>query len=183
VASPIANLIPERSYLAVSLSKCIAPALRVSYLLVPDTASEEVMRNGLQATLQMPPPLMVALATHWLRTGIADQIAMAIRSEATARQQLAAKILKGLSFAGKSGGHHLWLPLPGQWSRSDFVTRLLRDGLAVVGSEAFAVEGAAVAPHAVRIALGAARNRAELSQALHLLAAVIRAPATRMQIV
>jgi DNA-binding transcriptional MocR family regulator len=32
-ASPIANLIPERSYLALSLSKCIAPALRVSYLI------------------------------------------------------------------------------------------------------------------------------------------------------
>jgi DNA-binding transcriptional MocR family regulator len=182
-ASPIANLIPERSYLAVSLSKCIAPALRVSYLLVPDATSEQVMRSSLQATMQMPPPLMVALATHWLRTGIADQIVMAIRSEATARQQLAAKILKGLSFAGKSGGHHLWLSLPGQWTRSDFVTRVLRDGLAVVGSEAFAVEELAVAPHAVRIALGAARNRAELSQALHVLAAAIRAPATRMQIV
>jgi DNA-binding transcriptional MocR family regulator len=67
-ASPIANLIPERSYLAVSLSKCIAPALRVSYLLVPDATSEQVMRSSLQATMQMPPPLMVALATHWLRS-------------------------------------------------------------------------------------------------------------------
>ena len=38
--SPIANLIPERTYLAVGLSKCIAPALRVSYLLVPDAAAE-----------------------------------------------------------------------------------------------------------------------------------------------
>lgn len=113
-ASPIANLIPERSYLAVSLSKCIAPALRVSYLLVPDATSEQLMRGNLQATIQMPAPLMVALATHWLRSGIADQIVTAIRSEATGRQQLAAKILKGLSFAGKPGGHHLWLSLPSQ---------------------------------------------------------------------
>ncbi len=144
---------PERSYLAVSLSKCIAPALRVSYLLVPDARSEQAMRSNLQATMQMPPPLMVALATHWLRSGIADQIVMAIRSEATGRQQLAAKILKGLAFAGKPGGHHLWLSLSSQWNRSDFVSHLLRDGLAVVGSEAFAVGEAA--PHAVRVALGA----------------------------
>jgi DNA-binding transcriptional MocR family regulator len=106
---------------------------------------------------------------------------MSIRSEATGRQQLAAKILKGLSFAGKSGGHHLWLSLPDQWTRSDFVSRLLRDGLAVVGSEAFAVGG--VAPHAVRIALGAARNRAELSQALYVLAAAIKSPGAPVQIV
>ena len=36
-ASPIANLIPERTYLATTLSKCIAPALRVAYLLTPDS--------------------------------------------------------------------------------------------------------------------------------------------------
>jgi DNA-binding transcriptional MocR family regulator len=181
-ASPIANLIPERSYLAVSLSKCIAPALRVSYLVVPNVASEQLMGGSLQATMQMPPPLMVALVTHWLRSGVADQIVTAIRNEATGRQQLAAKILKGLSFAGKSGGHHLWLSLPDRWTRSDFVSRLLRDGLAVVGSETFAVDGGA-APRAVRIALGAARNRAELSSALHVLAAAMKAPETRMPIV
>src|SRR5262249_4586615 len=73
-ASPIANLIPERTYLAVGLSKCVAPALRVSYLLVPDAEAERAMRNSLAATMQMPAPLMVALVTHWIRTGIADTI-------------------------------------------------------------------------------------------------------------
>lgn len=180
-ASPIANLIPELSYLAVSLSKCIAPALRVSYLLVPDAASEQVMRNNLQATMQMPPPLMVALATNWLRSGIADQIVTAIRSEATGRQHLAARILEGLPFAGKPGGHHLWLSLPTEWTRSDFISRLLRDGLAVVGSEAFAV--GEKAPHAVRVALGAARNRAELSQAMYVLVAALKSAARAVQIV
>jgi DNA-binding transcriptional MocR family regulator len=180
-ASPIANLIPERTYLAVSLSKCIAPALRVSYLLAPDAAAEQAMRSNLQATMQMPPPLMVALVTHWLRTGVADQIITAIRNEAVGRQQLAAKILKGLSFSARPGGHHLWLSLPRQWNRADFVSHVLRDGLAVVGAEAFAV-GEAV-PHAVRVSLGAARNRAELAQALHVLAAALKSPAAAVQIV
>ena len=38
-AMPLASLIPERTYLAASLSKCIAPGLRVSFLLTPDQAS------------------------------------------------------------------------------------------------------------------------------------------------
>lgn len=180
-ASPIANLIPERSYLAVSLSKCIAPALRVAYLLVPDATSEQVMRSSLQATMQMPPPLMVALMTHWIRSGVADQIIAAIRSEASGRQQLAARILKGASFAAQPNGHHIWLSLPRQWNCSDFVARVLRDGLAVVGGEAFSVQGAA--PHAVRVSLGAARNRAELGQAMHLLANALKSPASSVQIV
>jgi len=180
-ASPIANLIPERTYLATTLSKCIAPALRVSYLLTPDLAAQEEMRARLQASAQMPPPLMVALATHWIESGIAERIIAAIRNEAAGRQQLASRALKGLSFAAGRSGHHLWLRLSSEWRREDFVSYLLRNGLAVVGSDAFAVD--ANPPQALRISLGAARNRAELAEGLRLLASALRVPAAQRQIV
>ncbi|HZR90660.1 MAG TPA: PLP-dependent aminotransferase family protein [Bradyrhizobium sp.] len=178
---PIANLIPERTYLATTLSKCIAPALRVSYLLTPDIAAQEEMRARLQASAQMPPPLMVALATHWIESGIAERIIGAIRNEAAGRQQLAARALKGVCFAAGRTGHHLWLSLPSEWRREDFVAYLLRSGLAVVGSDAFAV--GAGAPRAVRISLGAAHNRAELAEGLRVLAAGLKTPAAQRQIV
>jgi DNA-binding transcriptional MocR family regulator len=180
-ASPIANLIPERTYLATTLSKCIAPALRVSYLLTPDLAEQEEMRARLQASAQMPPPLMVALATHWIESGIAERIVAAIRNEAAGRQQIAGRALKGLSFSAGRAGHHLWLTLPPEWRREDFVAYVLRSGLAVVGSDAFAVD--ANAPPALRVSLGAARNRAELAEGLRLLASALRVPAARRQIV
>jgi DNA-binding transcriptional MocR family regulator len=185
-ASPIANLIPERTYLAVGLSKCIAPALRVSYLLVPDATAQQAMRGNLQATTQMPPPLMVALVTHWLKSGVADQIIRAIRDEAAGRQQLARRFLTGLSFAARPNGHHLWLSLPPQWRGLDFLSHVLRHGLALVGAEAFAV-GAPSAQtstaQAVRVSLGAARNRAELAQALQFLAATLKSSGAAVQIV
>jgi len=179
--SPIANLIPERTYLAVGLSKCMAPALRVSYLLAPDPASQQEMRSNLQATMLMPPPLMVALVTYWLRSGIADKIILAIRNEAIGRQQLARKFLKGISYAAKPNGHHLWLLLPPQWDRAEFLSHVLRHGLAVVGDDAFAVEK--VASQAVRISLGAARNRAELAPALQFLADTLKSSVRTAQIV
>lgn len=166
--APLATLIPERAYLAVGLSKCIAPALRVSYLLVPDAAAAERMRDSLQATALMPAPLMVALATRWLNTGVADKIILAIRAEARGRQALAAKILKGIPYQAQPNAHHLWLPMPPHWRRTDFVSYSVRQGLAVVGDEAFAVDESA--PAGVRVSLGAARNRAELAQALQFLA-------------
>jgi DNA-binding transcriptional MocR family regulator len=119
---------------------------------------------------------------QWFRSGVADQIVTAIRNEAIGRQQLAAKLLKGRSFAAYPKGHHLWLPLPRHWNRGDFVAHVLREGLAVVASEAFAVDQAA-APHAVRVSLGAARNRTELSTALHLLAAALTSSTAAMQVV
>ena len=51
----------------------------------------------------------------------------------------------------------------------------------MVGSEAFAV--GETAPHAVRVALGAARNRAELSQAMYVLVAALKSAARAVQIV
>jgi DNA-binding transcriptional MocR family regulator len=178
---PIADLVPERTYFAASMSKCIAPALRASYLLVPDLAAEQMMRNNLQATMQMPPLLMVALLTHWIRTGVADQIIQAIRNEAIGRQQLAARLLHGLQFAARPAGHHLWLALPRQWHSAEFLSDVLRHGLAVVGRDAFAVGESAA--QGVRVSLGAARNRAELAQALQLLANTLRSPPSDIQIV
>jgi DNA-binding transcriptional MocR family regulator len=178
-ASPIANLVPERTYLATTLSKCIAPALRIAYLLTPDTTAQHAMRTCLQATVQMPAPLMVALVTHWIETGIADRIVTAVRNEAVGRQQLAQRALKGFQFLARPAAHHLWLRLPE--GRSDVVAELLRNGLAVVAGDAFAVES--TPPHAARLSLGAARNRAELTEALRILVSALRRPADPRQIV
>lgn len=178
-AAPIANLIPERTYLATTLSKCIAPALRVAYLLTPDGGAQLQMRSSLQATVQMPAPLMVALVTHWLETGVADRIITAIRNEAVGRQELAQRALKGFRFQAKPAAHHLWLHLPE--GRADVAAHLLRNGLAIVAGEAFTVDG--TAPRAARVSLGAARNRSELTEALRILVGALQKPANIRQIV
>jgi len=179
--SPIANLIPELTYYAASIAKCIAPALRVAFLLAPDASAEQKMRGNLQASLQMPPALMVALVTHWLRTSVAAEIIRAIRNEAAARQQLAARFLKGITYAARPASHHLWMPVPSHFAGTDLLSHLMRHGLAVVGEDAFAAgEGA---PRGLRISLGAARNRAELSQALQVLSNAVKTPLGATQIV
>lgn len=178
-ASPIANLIPERTYLATTLSKCIAPALRIAYLMTPDSDAQRDMRTWLQATVQMPAPLMVALVTHWIESGIADRIITAIRTEAVGRQQLAQRTLKGFQFLAKPAAHHLWLRLPE--SRPDVAADLLRNGLAIVAADAFTVDEAP--PHAARVSLGAARNRSELTEALRILVEALQKPADTRQIV
>jgi DNA-binding transcriptional MocR family regulator len=178
--APIASLIPERTYYAASLSKCIAPALRVAYLLAPDLAAEQKMRGGLQASLQMPSSLMVALVTHWLRSGVANEIIRAIRNEAVARQQLAARFLKGVNFVARPASHHLWMPLPFYLDGTGLLSHLMRHGLAVVGEDAFAV---GETPRGLRVSLGAARNRAELAQALQVLANAVKTPVGATQIV
>jgi DNA-binding transcriptional MocR family regulator len=179
--APITTLVPERSYLAASLSKCIAPGLRVSLLLAPDRAAAVVLANMLRAVAQMPVPLTVALALRWMADGSADSIVAAITAEAAARQKLAAKALAGHPYKAHPRGHHLWLTLPGTWNRADFAAHVQRQGLAVVTSDSFSVDGAP--DHAIRVALGAARSRADLAAALDLLAVALKAPASASRIV
>lgn len=179
--SPIANLIPEQTYYAASIAKSITPALRVAYFVAPNAATEQKMRACLQATMQMPAPLMVALLTRWIETGTADDIIAAIRNEALARQQLAARALKGVTFSARPASHHIWIPLPERLGEANLPPHLARNGLAVVGEDAFATRQRV--PKGIRVSLGAARNRAELSQALQVLARVLNSPAETRQIV
>lgn len=137
------------------------------------------MRSHLQATVQMPAPLMVALVTHWTESGIADRIITAIRNEAVGRQQLAQRALKGFQFQAKPAAHHMWLHWPE--GRADVAAHLLRNGLAIVSGEAFTVDG--TSPRAARVSLGAARNRPELTQALRILVGALHKPADTRQIV
>jgi len=175
-ARPIAALVPGRSWLIASLSKCIAPGLRTAIVVAPDRGEAASLAGVMRALLQMPAPIMVALAISWMADGSAEAIIRAIRGEAIARQKLAAEALPSGTYAGHPSGHHIWLPLPTSWSLASFATHLQRRGLALVTADAFNVDTAA--PHAVRLALGAARSRTELARALQLLADALHMPGT-----
>ncbi|MCC8428882.1 PLP-dependent aminotransferase family protein [Reyranella aquatilis] len=180
-AQPIATLIPERSYLAMTLSKCMAPGLRVAYVQAPDRAAASVLANALRTVSQMPVPLMVALVSRWMADGSADAIMSAITAEAAARQKLAAKALSGHIHLAHPKGHHVWLHLPCSWTRAEFAAHVQRQGLTVVTSDSFSVDGEP--EHAIRIALGAARNRSELVAALDVLVVALKSPAYASRIV
>ncbi len=180
-AQPIATLIPERSYLAVSLSKSIAPGLRVSFLLAPDRAAVAMLGNTLRTVAQMPVPLRVALVMRWLADGSAEAIISVIAAEAATRQKLAAKALSGQVYAARPKGHHIWLTLPSTWTRAEFAAHVQRQGLAVVTSDSFSVDGNP--EHAIRIALDAARSRSDLVGALDVLTVALKSPALASRIV
>ena len=45
---PLATMLPDRTFLTISLSKCLAPALRVSFLVTPDQASAQLLQIAAQ---------------------------------------------------------------------------------------------------------------------------------------
>ncbi|HVJ34559.1 MAG TPA: PLP-dependent aminotransferase family protein [Terriglobia bacterium] len=174
---PLARFAPDLTFYIGGLAKVLTPALRVAYLLAPDDAFARRLGTALRALTGMAPPLMVALASEWIRSGEALEILTALRQEAMARQRLAADLLPPDLVQTAPEAHHLWLKLPANWSRAAFVSRLQSQHLALVPSDAFLAPGegsAAAAPEAVRLCLGSAPDQRLLHHALSILAATLR---------
>lgn len=162
----LASLAPALAFHVATLSKVISPALRVAFLVVPDASWAARLTAALRAQVLMPAPLMSGLAAAWVEDGTAASVLGAIRRENAARQRIARELLPAGSFTAEPEGLHAWLRLPASWDRLHFAAQLRRQGLAVVPSDAFAVDPAAPPVAAVRLSLGAAPNRAALRGAL-----------------
>jgi DNA-binding transcriptional MocR family regulator len=169
-----ASLAPDLTWHIATLSKCVTPALRVAYVVAPDTTGAARLASVLRATTLMAPPVLSAVASRWIADGHLDAITKAIRAENHARQELAARAFVGQRLSADPEGHHLWLSLPDHWRAEDFADHAERAGVSIVPASAFAVKSKPA--EAVRLSLGIAPDKAVLEEGLLQLAALIEQP-------
>ncbi len=162
----LVSMTPHRGYYLTSLSKSLAPGLRVGYLALP-AGDRSRFIDALWATTVMAPPLMAEIATRWINDGSAAAMVEGGRAEARARQAIAQQTLGDLRYESHPGALQVWVELPRQWRAADFVARAAQRGVIVNPSGTFAVGGPT--PPGIRIALGGARTRQELQHGLSVL--------------
>lgn len=172
---PFAVSAPDVTWHATSPAKCIAPGLRIGYLVAPDAGKANAAFKPLETTSTwFASPLSAALMKHWLRSGAADRLFTAIREEAIERQKLAGKILNGAPLRTHPDSLFLWLSLPDRFSNADFVKAVGARQVTIRPGTMFAVDPG-FDPQATRIVLGAPKTREELSVALGHIAEIIHA--------
>ena len=169
---PIATMVPELTVYLTSLSKTVAPGLRIGFLHSPEELLER-QASIVGASAWMAPPLTAELATSWIEDGTAERILDSRRAEAVARLALAREKLQGQCISATPGCHHIWLTLPEPWRAADFTAEAKRRGVIVAPAEIFAA-GRVDVPHAVRICIGMPRYRNQLESALDTLADILK---------
>ncbi len=178
---PLAQVAPERTVFVSSVSKCLAPGLRVGYLRIP-AKHRAAVRAAVHLTCWMPPPLMAEIATRWITDGTAERLNAHQRAEAETRQAIAARLLPADAISADPHGFHLWLQLPPPWRADAFRAAAERRGVRVVTAETFAVDPPQ-APQSVRLCLTHETARERVEAGLSVIAGLLEDPAESGELV
>lgn len=170
----LATMAPNLCFYITSLSNALAPGLRVGYLVAPEDRVEQVA-GAVGATARMAAPLMTEIATTWIGDGTADRLLEWQRRQVEERRALAAECLDGYQLVTRICGLHAWLRLPEPWRADEFSRQALARGVALTPADVFAA-GRSNAPQALRLALGATKDPADLRAGLMILATLLGAP-------
>ena len=169
---PLAAFAPERTLYVTSVSKCLAPGLRVGYIHAPPDRAR-ALRSAVGLSSWMPPPLMAEIASRWIEDGTADRLNAAQRAEAAARQAMARALIPDRCLNADANGFHVWLTLPPQWHADLFRMEAESRGIKVVVGSAFAVDPSD-SPAAIRLCLSHEGARARVQAGLVAIAELLR---------
>ncbi len=167
-----ASLAPDLTVHVSGFSKCVAPGLRLGFVVVPRALISDVAA-AFRINCWSISPLTALIGTAMLEDSVIEQLIAQQKDELRLRQAQVRDVLGDFDLETGETSTHAWLHLPEPWRSNVFVRVSQRHGVAVLGAEAFAVGREAV-PHAVRINVAAARSRDDLRRALEILADLAR---------
>ncbi len=168
---PLASFASQHSIYITSVSKSLAPGLRVGYVYAPDGMCRSI-RAAVNLSCWMPPPLMVEIASRWIEDGTAKRLNEFQRSEAQARQEMARTCLHKHEMLNNPFGFHLWLQLPAHWKADAFRVAAERLGVKLLTAEPFTVTQTNT-PHAVRLCLSYELTRERVRRGLDVVAGLL----------
>ncbi|MFB0637524.1 PLP-dependent aminotransferase family protein [Bacillus rugosus] len=163
----LASFAPEQVIHIASLSKSLAPGLRLAYVAVPNQFKEPMSKALYNLNITVSP----LLAELTARTIVSNQFEALIeghREETIRRNQIVNRYLADYTCLGVETGIFRWLLLPGEMTGAEFEELAAQHGVQVYAAERFVV-GNNCPKRAVRVSVCAPKTLEELEQGLMIL--------------
>ena len=165
------ELAPERTFYITSLSKTLAPGLRIGFVVSPRN-QERLLRAHVRSMAARTVGITGEIARYWIETDAATDILIRTRQELAARRSQALEILGSERFRCAPAAPYGWLELPEQWTASRFTQALLARKIKVTPGHAFDLAPSGPSRH-VRVSLGGPKSSLRARQALDVIAELL----------
>lgn len=163
----IAAYAPENVLHITSLSKTVAPGLRLAFITTPDAFRKqmEVALYNMNITVS---PFMAELAARMIHDETAERIVQKRRIYTQEQNAIVDRCLNGYSISGDHDANFRWLMLPEKFTGESFELCAYHAGVQVYAAERFTV-GKTKPQRAVRMAITAPEDAAQLEEALKII--------------
>ncbi len=168
---PIAAFAPENTLYISSVSKVLAPGLRLAFIATPDACRKKLSDALYNINISLS-PLLTELSARLIKNGTADKIIARHRAHVREQNAVVDRYLSPYAVLGGPESIFRWLLLPERFSGESFEAKAYRAGVQVYAAERFAV-GSAKPPRAVRLAVTAPENKERLAEAMRILHALL----------
>ncbi|MED3727655.1 PLP-dependent aminotransferase family protein [Priestia filamentosa] len=168
----LASFAPEQVIYIASLSKSIAPGLRLAYVTVPNQYKESLSRALYNLNISVSP----LLAELTARIIVSNQFEILIKShqeQTIKRNQVVNRYLADYTCLGAETGIFRWLLLPGEIKGTEFEKLAANQGVQVYAAERFVV-GNSCPERAVRVSVCAPETIEELERGLAILERLLK---------
>jgi len=163
----LASFAPEQVIHIASLSKSLAPGLRLAYVAAPSQFKEPISKALYNLNITVSP----LLAELTARTIVSNQFEVLIeshREQTILRNQIVNRYFADYTCLGVETGIFRWLLLPGKMTGAEFEELAAQHGVQVYAAERFVV-GNSCPERAVRVSVCAPNTLEELEQGLMVL--------------
>lgn len=171
---PMAMLAPEQTIHISSTSKALCGGLRISFIVTP-SKYKHALELALYNINLMVSPFNAEIVCRLIESSLADKIIQERQESIVTRNRIADSILNDCRLLGDKFCNFRWLLLPEGWTGKAFETCAKSAGVQIYCAERFAV-GNALVPAAVRIAITAPKDLAELETGLNILKSILSQP-------
>jgi len=163
----VASFAPEQVIYIASLSKSLAPGLRLAYVSVPLQYKELISKALYNLNITVS-PLLAELTARMIVSNQFEGLIQGHQLQNKRRNELLEQYLSNYTCGGDETGIFRWLLLPGKVTGAEFEALAAKHGVQVYAAERFVV-GNSCPKRAVRVAVCAPKTIEELEQGLIIL--------------